>query len=55
MGKIEFNTPYATKYTKADYEKKQNEFASKYGVKKIDTVISIETRSEGKRFKSRLV
>lgn len=55
MEKIEFSTPYATKYTKVSHEKSQNEFSSEYEVRKSDTVISIDTRPEGKRFKSRLV
>ena len=55
MKMIEFNTPYATKYTKSNHAKNQNTFSSEYGVRKTDMVISIDTRTEGKRFKSRLV
>ena len=46
MKMIEFNTPYATKYTKSNHAKNQNTFSSEYGVRKTDMVISIDTRTE---------
>lgn len=55
MEKIQFNTPYITRYTKPEPTKKENEFVTDYTVKTADTVISIETRPKKKRFKSRLV
>ena len=41
--------------TKAQKTTKQTLFVSKYGVKEFNTVVSIETRTKKKRFKSRLV
>ena len=55
MEKMQFNTPYITRYTKPEPTKKENEFVTSYTVKTVDTVISIETRPKKKRFKSQLV
>ena len=55
MEKMQFNTPYVTRYTKPEPARKENEFVTSYTVKTADTVICIETRSKKKRFKSRLV
>lgn len=61
MEKIEFdtpfNTPYIARYTESMRKREENEFVTDYVVKTVDTdiVISIETRSKKKRFKSRLV
>lgn len=55
--KIQFDTPYPTKYTVAKHPKVKasDEFVSKYSARNTDTVVSIETRPKKKRFKSRLV
>lgn len=55
MEKVQFSTPYATRYTEPEQKKNEDEFVSDYIVKTADTVISIETRPKRKRFKSRLV
>lgn len=57
--KIQFDTPYSTKYTVAKSQnvktKASDEFVSKYSIRNTDIVVSIETRPKKKRFKSRLV
>lgn len=55
MAKVQFSTPYVTKYTEAKKNKKQEQFVSEYEVKRSASVVSIETRPKRKRFKSRLV
>lgn len=55
MAKVQFSTPYVTKYTEAKKNKKQEQFVSEYEVKRSGSVVSIETRPKRKRFKSRLV
>lgn len=54
--KIQFDTPYSTKYTVAKSQKVKaaDEFVSKYSIRNTDIVVSIETRPKKKRFKSRL-
>lgn len=55
--KIQFDTPYSTKYTvaKSQKVKASDEFVSKYSIRNTDIVVSIEIRPKKKRFKSRLV
>ena len=55
--KIQFATPYSTKYTvaKSHKVKASDEFVSKYSIRNTDMLVSIETRPKKKRFKSRLV
>lgn len=55
MAKVQFSTPYVTKYTEAKRNKTQEQFISEYEVKRSSSVVSIETRPKRKRFKSRLV
>ena len=55
MAKVQFSTPYVTKYTEAKRNKTQKQFISEYEVKRSSSVVSIETRPKRKRFKSRLV
>lgn len=55
MTEMHFSTPYMTKYTEDGNKEKHKQFVSKYEVKKANTVISVETRSRKKRFKSRQV
>lgn len=52
--KIQFDTPYSTKYTVAKSQKVKvsDEFVSKYSIRNTDIVVSIETRPKKKRFKS---
>ena len=46
--KIQFDTPYSTKYTvaKSQKVKASDEFVSKYSIRNADIVVSIETRQK---------
>ena len=50
--KIQFDTPYSTKYTvaKSQKAKASDEFVSKYSIRNTDMLVSIETRPKKKRF-----